>query len=248
MIAFSYSSQNFEPVRYSISGSVLLQALSFFGWKCNYINNPILLALAFTCSLRTLVPHINVFNLQGKSCKCSATIIMSAVFPCSIILSQLHLDHDITFKLLHSSLKIKSKLLTMFQHLAWSDPSLVFPGNTGLLFFFFLLKWHWLKTLCKFHAYDIIVWHLCTLLHPHHQKSCFHSSSHIWPFLPIFPSLSCSSPLVATNLLSVCMCFDFYIQNEWNRTFVFLHLIYFTWINIFRFHLYCHKWQDFIFA
>ena len=123
-----------------------------------------------------------------------------------------------------------------WQH--WSPPPL-----------FFLLKWHWLITLCKFHAYNIIVWHLCILLHPHHQKSCFHSSSHIRPFLPIFSSLSCSSPLVATNLLSVCMCFDFYIHNEWNHTtFVFLHLIYFTWINIFRFHLYCHKWQDFIFA
>ena len=69
----------------------------------------------------------------------------------------------------------------------------------------------------------------------------------VWPFdqhLPISPS---PQPEATTILLYFCLAFlDF--TSIWEYTVsVFLYLTHFTWHNALKIHLWCCKWQDFLF-
>lgn len=91
----------------------------------------------------------------------------------------------------------------------------------------FLIYWSWLITLYNFQVYNIVIQHLCTLLHvPHLESSsfCYHLFDplyllHTPPPFPLWePPFYCLYEFIFVLLVY----FLFYIPHQWNHTILVL--------------------------
>ena len=91
-------------------------------------------------------------------------------------------------------------------HLGKLPRTVLLPSVRNSFFIIILQRSHWLITLCKFQEYITIFQFLYRLHYIHHQQSSFYPSPYMCAPLPLLPIPPPSSPLVTTNLFSLCMC------------------------------------------